>query len=146
MFCKYIVYIYWQGQRTDWQTTDPTSRQRGRPHRQDCNFLKIKINKFLVIFPRWGTTPRQTDWLSVAMWLWLELNQFCTGVCEERTWAEDRGISIVGFPWVSSILEQMLSWFPEFHVALRASHAALPLVTSKFRPNVALPMLVQFSQ
>jgi hypothetical protein len=38
-----------------------------------------------------------------------------------------------GFPWFSSMLEQMLSWYPEFHVALRASHAALPLVTSKFR-------------
>jgi hypothetical protein len=51
-----------------------------------------------------------------------------------------------GFPWLSSILEQMLSWYPELHVALRASHAALPLVTPKFRPNVALPMLVQISQ
>jgi hypothetical protein len=51
-----------------------------------------------------------------------------------------------GFPCFSSILEQMLSWYIEFHVALRASHAALPLVTSKFGPNVALPMLVQFSQ
>jgi hypothetical protein len=51
-----------------------------------------------------------------------------------------------GFPWFFSILEQILSWYPEFHVALRASHAALPLVTSKFRPNVALPMSVQFSQ
>jgi hypothetical protein len=48
--------------------------------------------------------------------------------------------------WFSSILEQMLSWYIEFHVALCASHAALPLVTSKFRPNVTLPMSVQFSQ
>jgi hypothetical protein len=30
---------------------------------------------------------------------------------------------------------------PRFHVALHASHAALPMVTSKFRPNVALPTL-----
>jgi hypothetical protein len=30
---------------------------------------------------------------------------------------------------------------PKFHVALHASHAALPMVTLKFRPNVALPML-----
>jgi hypothetical protein len=50
-----------------------------------------------------------------------------------------------GFPWFSTILEQMLSWYPEFHFALRASLAALPLVTSKFRPNVAFPMLVQIS-
>jgi hypothetical protein len=33
-----------------------------------------------------------------------------------------------------------VSWF-----VLHASHAALPLVMSKFRPNVALPMLVQMS-
>jgi hypothetical protein len=33
----------------------------------------------------------------------------------------------------------------EFRVALHASHVALSLVTSKFRPNVALPMLVQIS-
>jgi hypothetical protein len=33
----------------------------------------------------------------------------------------------------------------KFHVALHASHAALPLVASKFRRNVALPMLVQIS-
>jgi hypothetical protein len=51
-----------------------------------------------------------------------------------------------GFPWFSSILEQMLRWHPEFHVALLASHAALPLVTSKFRPNVAIPMLFQIPQ
>jgi hypothetical protein len=30
---------------------------------------------------------------------------------------------------------------PKFHVALLASHAALPVVTSKFRSNVALPIL-----
>jgi hypothetical protein len=50
-----------------------------------------------------------------------------------------------GFPWFSSVLKQILSWYPEFHVALHALHAALPLVTSKFRPNVALSMLVQMS-
>jgi hypothetical protein len=36
-------------------------------------------------------------------------------------------------------------WYPEFHVVMHASHAALPLVMSKFRPNVALPMLGQMS-
>jgi hypothetical protein len=29
---------------------------------------------------------------------------------------------------------------PKFHVALHASHAALPMVTLKFRPNVAILM------
>jgi hypothetical protein len=32
---------------------------------------------------------------------------------------------------------------PKFHVALHASHVALPMVKSKFRPIVALQMLVQ---
>jgi hypothetical protein len=48
-----------------------------------------------------------------------------------------------GFPWFSSILEQMLNWYPEFHVALHATHEAHSLITSKFRYNVALSMLVQ---
>jgi hypothetical protein len=39
-----------------------------------------------------------------------------------------------GFPWFSSILEQMLSWYPQFHVALHASHSALPLVNVKISP------------
>jgi hypothetical protein len=30
---------------------------------------------------------------------------------------------------------------PRLHVALHASHAALPMVTSKFRPNIDLPAL-----
>jgi hypothetical protein len=30
---------------------------------------------------------------------------------------------------------------PKFHFALHASHAALPMATSKFRPSVALQML-----
>jgi hypothetical protein len=46
-----------------------------------------------------------------------------------------------GFPWFSSALEQMLSWHPNFHFALLASHAALQMLTPKFRPNVALLML-----
>jgi hypothetical protein len=29
---------------------------------------------------------------------------------------------------------------PKFHVAVRSSHTALRMVTSKFRPNVALPI------
>jgi hypothetical protein len=32
---------------------------------------------------------------------------------------------------------------PKFHVALHASYAALQVVTSKFLPNVAFPMLIQ---
>jgi hypothetical protein len=34
-----------------------------------------------------------------------------------------------GFPWLSLVPEQMLSWFPKFHIALHASHAALPMAT-----------------
>jgi hypothetical protein len=35
------------------------------------------------------------------------------------------------------------NFVPRFQVALHASQAALPMVTSKFRPNVALPKLHQ---
>jgi hypothetical protein len=34
-----------------------------------------------------------------------------------------------GFPWFSSILEQMLSWYPpKFHSALHNSHTAFPML------------------
>jgi hypothetical protein len=47
-----------------------------------------------------------------------------------------------GFLWFSSILQQMLSWYPDSELPLRASHAALPKVTSKFRSNAALRTLI----
>jgi hypothetical protein len=31
-----------------------------------------------------------------------------------------------GFPWFSSFLEQMVNWYPESHVALNVSLAAIP--------------------
>jgi hypothetical protein len=50
------------------------------------------------------------------------------------------------FPWFSSILEQMLSWCPNFHVALHASQAALSMVTSKFCHHIAsTPLARNFS-
>jgi hypothetical protein len=74
--------------------TDPSSRQRGRPTKQDCNCQGV-INI-------WSWAPDGTrhqdlliDWPSVAMWLWLWLwlwlwiVEFCTGGCEERTWASE---------------------------------------------------------
>jgi hypothetical protein len=36
-----------------------------------------------------------------------------------------------GFPWFSSAIEQTLSWYPNPHAALHASHAALPMVIQK---------------
>jgi hypothetical protein len=43
------------------------------------------------------------------------------------------------FPWFSLVPERMLVLVPKFHVALHASHAALPMVTLKqFRLNVLL--------
>jgi hypothetical protein len=82
MFCTYIVYNSDKDiiQMSDRQATDPTSRQRGRPHRQDCNYLKIKINKQISgHMPQMGhdaKTDRLTDWLSVAMWLWLWISEY----------------------------------------------------------------------
>jgi hypothetical protein len=48
------------------QKTDPSSRQRRRPTKQDRN-CQIVIAKYLVMSPRWGSTQRLTDWPSVAM-------------------------------------------------------------------------------
>jgi hypothetical protein len=42
-------------------------------------------------------------------------------------------------------LRANIEFVPKFHVALLALHAALPMVTSKFRPNVALPILLKFT-
>jgi hypothetical protein len=39
------------------QKTDPSSRQRGHPRKQDRNCQRV-IN--------WGSTPRLTDWLTVS--------------------------------------------------------------------------------
>jgi hypothetical protein len=50
-------------------------------------------------------------------------------------WAPATGQLDQGVPCFSSVLEQMLSW--------HASHAALPILTSKFCPTVALQMLDQ---
>jgi hypothetical protein len=40
-----------------------------------------------------------------------------------------------GFPSFSSASQQMLSWYPDSHVALHASHAELPTLRSEFLPN-----------
>jgi hypothetical protein len=39
-----------------------------------------------------------------------------------------------GFPWFSLVPEQMLSWYPNCHVALLASHAALPIGKVEISP------------
>jgi hypothetical protein len=53
--------------------TDPTSRQRGRPKNDKTVTLKKKNLWSKVRYL--GSTPRHTDWLTdwltVAMWLWL---------------------------------------------------------------------------
>jgi hypothetical protein len=33
-----------------------------------------------------------------------------------------------GLPWFSFVPEQILNWYPKFHVALNVSHAALQMV------------------
>jgi hypothetical protein len=43
-----------------------------------------------------------------------------------------------GFPWFSFRPRANAQLVRKFHVALHASHVALPMVTSKFRLNVAL--------
>jgi hypothetical protein len=56
----------WQWTNTvdkDWQRTDPTPPQRGRPHRdKDSNFQ----TEYLVTSTTVGLTPRRTEWLTVS--------------------------------------------------------------------------------
>jgi hypothetical protein len=47
----------------DWHMTDPTSRQSGRPKKQDSNFEKKNLWSNV---PDLGLTPRHTDWLTVS--------------------------------------------------------------------------------
>jgi hypothetical protein len=43
------------------------------------------------------------------------------------------------FLWFSSIIPgEIVEFVPKFHFAFHASQAALPMVTSKYHPNVAL--------
>jgi hypothetical protein len=39
-----------------------------------------------------------------------------------------------GFPWFSSVLRPNAELVSQFHVAMHASHAALTILISKFRP------------
>jgi hypothetical protein len=50
-----------------------------------------------------------------------------------------------GFPWFSSVLQQMLSWYPNSTLHCMLHMQPSQMVTSKFRPNATLPMLVQIS-
>jgi hypothetical protein len=44
--------------------TRPLVRE-GAPHKQDRNCQRVS-NNYLVMSPRWGSTPRLTDWLTVV--------------------------------------------------------------------------------
>jgi hypothetical protein len=53
------------------QKTEPSSRQRGRPTKTRRNCQTVIKN--VVVSLKWDSTPRPTDWPSVAMWLSLSL-------------------------------------------------------------------------
>jgi hypothetical protein len=68
--------MYWQRLKnadSDSQSTDPTSRQRGRPtkthrikwHVEVCS-LAVNSNKHLVMRTRRGSTSRHADWLTIS--------------------------------------------------------------------------------
>jgi hypothetical protein len=74
--CTIVIIFYFMTSDLLQQTmtpkkTDPSSHQRGR-HTKTRPWMS-KSNKYLVINPRLGSTPRLTDWPSVATWLWLWL-------------------------------------------------------------------------
>jgi hypothetical protein len=53
-----------------WLTNDrPDLSSERAPHM--ARTVTFNQNKYMVMIPRRGSTPRQTDWLSVVKWLWL---------------------------------------------------------------------------
>jgi hypothetical protein len=60
-------------QARQWQETDPTSRQRGRPT-EIKQQLSYRTYEYLVTSYRVDSTPRHTVWPSIVTWLWLWLN------------------------------------------------------------------------
>jgi hypothetical protein len=72
------------------QKTDPSSRQRGRPTKQDRN---CQTNKYLVMSPIWGSTPRLTGWLTVSRNVTLTLTLTAIG----GDWEEMATVSQLSF-------------------------------------------------
>jgi hypothetical protein len=117
----------------DWQMTDPTSRQRGRPTEKDLNFEKKKISG--------QKSQIGLDWPSVVMWFrfWLLTESVLARSQHPEgpaTGQLDQGFSVVFLgPRANAKL------VPKFQDQLHASHAApSPIVTLKISPctNVAL--------
>jgi hypothetical protein len=79
--------LRWRGQQHI-QKTDPSSSQRGC-QRKTRPYLS-KSNKYLVMSPRWGSTPRLTDWLTVSCNMTLTFSQLVTRYqFKVRLWRED---------------------------------------------------------
>jgi hypothetical protein len=63
----------WEGPAA--YTKDRPLVREGAPQKQDRN-CQIVIAKYLVMSPRWGSTPRLTDWLTVSRNVTLTLTLF----------------------------------------------------------------------
>jgi hypothetical protein len=84
ILCKYWLTV-------DWQMTDPTSRQRGRPQMKRQKLSKKK--RSLVKSPRLGSTPRLTYWLTVSCNVTLILTLFVSKpvkTCVKVHWENKR--------------------------------------------------------
>jgi hypothetical protein len=92
-------------------------------------------NKRVNFFPNKATARKRLTlrfaYLLPDCWLGVSLHPFATSQLDQ------------GFLWFSSVLRANAKLVPKFHVALHASHAALPMATSEFRSNVTIPMLDQ---
>jgi hypothetical protein len=65
--------LCWQGPVAYTKDRPPHLVRECAPQKQDRNCQTS--NKYLVMGSRWSSTPRLTDWPSVAMWLWLWLQR-----------------------------------------------------------------------
>jgi hypothetical protein len=99
------------------QKKNPSSRQRGRPTKQDRNCQKaIQI---------WSWAPDRarhqdllTDWPSVTMWLWLWLrvSQFSVGDSHGKFVVEEElGVGLWGLNvWFEDVIFVVVQWYLEY--------------------------------
>jgi hypothetical protein len=94
------------------QKTDPSSHQRGRPTK--TRPWLSNSNKYLVMSPRWGLTPRLTAWLTVSRIVTLTLSSInavqCSGVERVGWWVSQSVRGLLRFNSSELLLLEAGSW------------------------------------
>jgi hypothetical protein len=108
--------------------------------------VTLNQNKYLVMNPRRGSTPKQTDWLSVSRKVTLTLNQDVTG-----NWVAARHKSYSG-KWVVVIAKECCNltirsldsnW--QTNISLIGASRTRHLIQDLSRKYIVYPVLLLFS-